>query len=384
MVLFALLGCASLGGIMDSKFRYSPALDGFRAGAVLLVMVYHLGVPPRGGHIGVNAFFVLSGFLITSLLLQENLKSGRIALGSFFARRALRLYPPLIAVVLAVAVYSMLVPGAVRGDSSLAAIPAVLLYFSNWVRSFGEGTPLGLFEHTWSLSVEEQFYLLWPLILLAVLRLTRRLWVVVVVALAGCLAALLLRLALNGTTPGERITSGIDTQADQLLFGCALAAVVLMASRRGWGESLSRVMRVAVWPAALVLGVAAVAWKPGDYSVLGMIIPAIVAAACAVVIGFLYLNPSARMTRVLGCKPLVYVGKRSYALYLWHYPIYTVMTASNSPANGPLRMAAEVALSFVAAELSWRLVESPVLRLKDRLITGRKADAPSVPSMVNS
>lgn len=368
---------------MDSKFRYSPALDGFRAGAVLLVMVYHLGIPPRGGHIGVNAFFVLSGFLITSLLLHENLKTGRIALGSFFARRALRLYPPLLAVVAAVVAYSLIVPGAVRAENSLSAIPAVVLYFSNWVRSFGEGTPLGLFEHTWSLSVEEQFYLLWPLVLLAVLRITKRLSAVVLVALSGCGASLLLRLALNGSTPGERITSGIDTQADQLLFGCALAALVLLASRHGWEASLSRVLRVAVWPAAAALGVVAIAWKPGDHSTAGMVIPAIIAAACAAVIGYLYLHPGNWAGRALGCKPLVYVGKRSYALYLWHYPIYTVMTVNGFPASGPLRMILEVALSFITAELSWRLVESPALRVKDRLGTGRKEQQPSTPSMAS-
>jgi len=366
------------------KFRYSPALDGFRAGAVLLVMVYHMGIPPRGGHIGVNAFFVLSGFLITSLLLHENLNTGRIALGSFYIRRALRLYPPLLAVAAVVAAYSLLVPGAVRADSSLPALPAVVLYFSNWVRSFGEGTPLGLFEHTWSLSVEEQFYLLWPLLLLAVIRLTGRLSAVALVAFAGCGGALLLRLALNGSTPGERITSGIDTQADQLLFGCLLAAVVLMAARHGWEESLSRMLRFAVWPAAVALGVVAVAWKPGDQSTAGMFIPALVAASCAAVIGFLYLNQNSWASRALGCKPLVYVGKRSYALYLWHYPIYTVMTVSNFPASGPVRMALEVALSFVAAELSWRLVESPALRLKDRLMTGRTVDTHSAPSMAGS
>lgn len=349
---------------MGSKFGYSAALDGFRACAVLIVMAIHIGVPLHGGLIGVNAFFVLSGFLITSLLLHEYGELGRIRLGAFFARRALRLYPPLVAMVAAVALYSLFVPGAIRGDESISSVPAVLLYFSNWVRGLGEGAPLGLFEHSWSLSIEEQFYLIWPLLLVVVLRLTGRIGAVAAVALTGCAGALLLRLTLNGAVPGQRISNGIDTQADQLLFGCALAVFVLIARRREW-ERPARLLRFAASPTAILLAVLVCFWKTAE-TTIDMVIPVIVAVACAILIGCLYLNPATILARTLSTRPMVYVGKRSYALYLWHYPIFTVMAVSGFPSNSMLRIALELGLSFIAAELSWRLVEAPALKLKAR------------------
>ena len=142
------------------KFGYVPSLDGFRGCAVLLVMVYHLGHIFRGGHLGVNAFFALSGFLITSLLLREFLNTGRLSMRHFYARRVLRLYPPLVALIVSVTLYVLFIPSAVYGEQSLRSTFASLFYFANWIPAFsGAEMPLGLYEHTWSLSVEEQFIL---------------------------------------------------------------------------------------------------------------------------------------------------------------------------------------------------------------------------------
>lgn len=327
---------------------------------------------------GVNAFFVLSGFLITSLLLREYGRSGRIALGRFYLRRVIRLFPPLLAVIVAVTLYSLFVPGAVRSEESLTGTLPAFFYFSNWVRAFTEdATPLGLYEHTWSLSVEEQFYILWPLVLWAVLRITRRLWAVVVVSLIGCMGSLMVRFVVEPGVDGARIYNGFDTEADQLLFGCALAALILWAEMGSWGHRLGRGLAWALLPAVGVIAVAAFTWDSGHSSARAFVSMTVIAVAFAVTVGTLYLNPQNPLSRVLATKPFVYIGKRSYALYLWHYPIFTVMQMTLVPSNGPLRMAIQFALSLLAAELSWRLIEVPSGRLKDRLTGGKKASAPN-------
>ncbi|WP_164701581.1 acyltransferase family protein [Modestobacter sp. KNN46-3] len=244
------------------RLGYEPALDGLRAVAVAAVMASHTTLPVPGGSVGVGVFFALSGFLISTLLLQEQERTGRIALGAFLLRRLLRLYPALLVLGIALVLYVVVAPGPVRGQETIAGVLPALLYSSNWVRALGGLGYLGLLEHTWSLAVEEQFYLLWPVVLSATLIVTRRVAAVGVVAVGGCTASLAVRLSLaHDADSYGRIANGLDTQADNMLAGCAAAALVACTARSDRSRSLVR--RASSWlvgPSAVVLAVAALRW----------------------------------------------------------------------------------------------------------------------------
>lgn len=365
------------------RLEYAPALDGVRACAVLVVMASHTGLPVPGGHVGVDVFFVLSGFLITSLLLQEYYADPRrgIALGAFFQRRVLRLYPALVALSLVLTAYALLAPSPVRADETLfGALPA-LFYFANWVRATDGLGHLGLYEHTWSLSVEEQFYLLWPLILLLTLLVSRRLTVLGLVVIAGILGSLAARLSMDSGSY-VYIANGLDTQGDRLLTGCALA--MLVWSRGGPSRAaawMGSVLRWLQWPAVAFLGAAALLWPRHADGVAFRVLMTVTALAAAVLVAVAYLDRAGVLARVLALSPLRYVGRRSYGLYLWHYPIFVVMNDSFD-GNLVLKLVVGFTLPFVVAELSYRWVERPFLRLKDRV--GRRDEAPDPQSDADS
>ena len=217
------------------RMQHQPALDGLRGAAVAGVLLFHAG-HLRGGYLGVDAFFVLSGFLITSLLLAEGARTGTVALGAFWARRARRLLPALLAVLAFVAVYSLVVASAaerttIRGDGL-----ATLGYFANWRAIFSGtdywalfGSPSPL-EHTWSLAIEEQFYLVWPLLLVAITAAPRR-----VLALAGglAIASFVWMQVLYDPASPSRVYFGTDTRLASILIGAALAAWVALTGTRG-------------------------------------------------------------------------------------------------------------------------------------------------------
>jgi peptidoglycan/LPS O-acetylase OafA/YrhL len=358
--------------------RYWPALDGVRAIAVLLVLAYHLELPysPRGGSIGVTMFFALSGFLITSLLLAERERAGTISLGRFYARRAMRLLPALVVVVAVVAAYAQVTD---RGDDTVSAAPAVLLYTANWVRATDGFLTLGLFEHLWSLSVEEQFYVLWPVMVIAAAAVgaRRRAEAVLAIAAVGCVASLVLRLRFwDGADPAgsaARLYNGIDTVADQLLVGCAFAALLHLLERapdaRGL-EALRRFLAVLA-PIALAFLVWVAAFRPGGSSVdnnrLYLIWGAPVFAAAAVaVVGDGVLSPRGRLATVLSIPPLVGLGKISYGLYLWHYPVIVVLGERMADEPSWVRWSTSTIASLAVALVSWHVVERPWLRRKPR------------------
>jgi peptidoglycan/LPS O-acetylase OafA/YrhL len=308
------------------------ALDGLRGIAVLLVMAMHFGVPflPGGGHTGVGIFFALSGFLITSLLLEEMSEGDRrVDLRGFYARRARRLLPALLFLV-AVLVALDAARGEV-GESLLQAAFAVF-YVSNWVQA--AGVPMDGLVHTWSLSVEEQFYLVWPAVLgMTVVVGGRRALVIGSVGIA-CLV-----LALRVSRPDLHI--GID-RGDALMAGCALAAARIHLPR--WS---------AVPAGAALAASAALPYTDLDVRIWGLVV---VATASCVLIG------SAIDSRALAWRPLVATGRLSYALYLWHVPVVLLLGPVLEPVTWPLRVLAFGGVSFAMAAISWRYVERPFLR----------------------
>jgi peptidoglycan/LPS O-acetylase OafA/YrhL len=340
-------------------------LDGLRAVAVLAVVLYHLNVGwASGGLLGVGVFFVLSGYLITDLLLAEREREGAIALGRFWLRRARRLLPALWVMLVVVTLWIAFLDPA-QLASLRGALVAALLYFSNWwyafqhvsyFASFGAPSPLG---HLWSLAVEEQFYLVWPLLLILATRFVQRRWLLVGIVVAGGVASAwaMATIFQPGSDP-TRVYEGTDTRAFQLLIGASLALV--WPSRRLTGpiSALRRRSLDALGAVGMVVIVVMVVGT-NEYETFlyrgGMVILSLATVAVVAVLA----HPSTHLGRILGAPPLRWIGVRSYGIYLWHYPIIVLTSPVNGTA-GPLLTLAQVGATVAVAALSWRFVEEPI------------------------
>ena len=350
----------------DTRFPYLPGIDALRALAVLAVFFYHARVEwMPGGFLGVDLFFVISGYLITSLLLREFRRGGHIRLGRFWLRRARRLLPA-VGVMIAV----VMVVGAIvepdRIDQMRGDAIASLAYFANWhfiyadVSYFDQFQRPSLFTHLWSLSVEEQFYLFWPLVFAAGMKLFGRGRLLLGV-LAGALGSVALAWILfDPGADASRIYYGTDTHAVGLLAGVALALV--------WSPIELRARRWApgVGPALDVVGVLALGFLVYSFVTVNdfdlglwhggyLLIAAVTAALIAVC-----AHPAARLGGALGRAPVLWLGLRSYSFYLWHWPVLALTRPGVDVELAteilvPLQLAAVLVLS----ELSYRYVELP-------------------------
>jgi peptidoglycan/LPS O-acetylase OafA/YrhL len=339
---------------------HRPALDGLRAVAVLAVMAHHSGGLIRGGWLGVDVFFTLSGFLITILLLEEHTRTGTIAIGRFYVRRALRLLPALVAFLIfwGGVIFAMSPSGVWL--IILADLLGVLFYVTNWLIIYWLAGPFG---HTWSLAIEEQFYLVWPVTLLLLLRWIRHSPLVVVVLLTAAAGSLAWRVALN-LVPGtqmNRIFAGTDTHADGLLIGAALA-VWLHGQIRGSAPGLLRragIMCSTVGLPALLLVVPLAGYGWG-VTVLAAL------ASSGVILGIVAGGSS--VTRWLEFAWLVRIGRISYGVYLWHWPVFRWLSALPAPGQytPAWRTALAWGLTFAFAGLSYALIERPCLAYKAR------------------
>ena len=375
-----------------SKVPYLPGLDGMRALAVVAVMIYHASSDwLSGGFLGVEVFFVISGYLITLLLMEEVERTGRIDLAGFWIRRARRLLPALFAMLFLLLTYTWLFKpdtlGKLRGDM-LGGLFYVMNWYQIWVgqgySAAGDFAPL---RHLWSLAVEEQFYLLWPLVMLVLLRRngTRSLaktarWLVL-----GALAVTVLMAVLYQPgriqecsispdaywTVGERCISKADTlylstitRAGGLLLGAAFAMIwrpvaIMRGPLRDAGRLLDIVAVVGLgllaffcWRLAFITPDGADPWLFRGGFLWTSIATLMVIAAVAhrrTVIG-----------RLLGARPLVWVGTRSYGLYLYHWPIYQIIReVAGNPLTG-MEFVVAMAITVPITELSYRLVETPI------------------------
>jgi peptidoglycan/LPS O-acetylase OafA/YrhL/lysophospholipase L1-like esterase len=349
----------------DSRLPYLPGIDALRAIAVLAVFLYHAGVGwMPGGFLGVDVFFTISGYLITSLLLSEYRRGGHVRLGRFWVRRARRLLPAvgvLIAVTMVVA--AIVEPDRLtelRGDaiSSLA-------YVANWNFAFAHQSYFdqfqrpSLFRHLWSLSVEEQFYLFWPLAFAAGMSLLGRKRLLLGV-LAGAVASLALMWILFDPGDSSRAYYGTDTHAVGLLIGVALALA--------WSPLQLRRARSGRWcgPLLDVIGVVGLAYvalsflRVHDYDLAlfhgGYLWLALATAAVLAVMA----HPAARLGGLLARPPLVWLGLRSYSFYLWHWPVLA-LTRPGLDVSLPrgLLIPLQLLVVLALADLSYRFVELP-------------------------
>jgi len=344
-----------------------PALDGIRAIAVIAVLLYHadlLWAP--GGFLGVEVFFVLSGFLITALLWSELIATGGLGFRGFWFRRARRLLPALFGLLVVVlAAFLIGWPheiATIRGD-----VAAAFSYSSNWYligvkhsyfQTFGRPSPFG---HLWSLAIEEQFYLVWPLLLtLLFARIRRPKRVATYIGGAALLSACAMWIFYSSADP-SRVYYGTDTRAAGLLIGAALA-VVWRPWTPGHKTRISpRMLELAAVGAGAILIWAFVRWdefssftyRPGIQ---------IVSLASAVLVAA-SVHPETRLHSILGWKPLRWIGRRSYGIYLWHWPVYVVTRPGIDIgwSNGPV-LVLRLAITLLLAELSFRYVEEPVRR----------------------
>jgi peptidoglycan/LPS O-acetylase OafA/YrhL len=358
-----------------SGLGYMPALDGVRAVAVLAVMAYHGGISfMPGGFFGVDAFFVLSGFLITSLLVTERFTAGRIALRAFWARRARRLLPALLVVVIAVVLYARFVaaPGSYP-DLRIDAF-STLFYVANWhfivagQNYFVATGPTSPLLPTWSLAIEEQFYIVWPLLLVLILRPgrgeARSLRLLLYVSLAGAAASALEMAFLYQPADASRVYFGSDTHAQCLLVGAALAAAVALWRRSAQSEHVvSRGARWALGAGALFgVGVCAWAWShlQFDQSIVFEGGFAIVSFAVAAVLLCVVLDPRSVFARLLSLAPLRYLGRISYGVYLWHFPLDIALTESRVGIGGYPLFLVRSATAIGVATVSYYALEQPI------------------------
>lgn len=368
--------------VSHTRLAYLPALDGVRAFAVVAVMMFHGGIPHMdGGFMGVDAFFVLSGFLITSLLIGEWRQNLTIKLGAFWARRARRLLPALLMMLLFVAFFAaVIVPKGTYGALRLDAL-STLLYVSNWhfilINSnyFAENTAAASpLLHTWSLAVEEQFYLIWPLVVLAVMHFTRSLRTLFALCVAAAVgSAVWMDVVYDGGLNTNRAYLGTDTRSQCLFIGCALAVGLVLLARHNHEQG--RLAKGELWhpttPAGLAicgaLGIAGAAGAisifvlttslssfpyVGGFFLLGLSVGAVIVAAVAA--------PRSIVPRFLALTPIRYVGRISYGLYIWHWPIFIWLNHERTGLSGWELFAVRVAVTVGVSVVSFHLVERPI------------------------
>jgi peptidoglycan/LPS O-acetylase OafA/YrhL len=356
------------------RLGYRPALDGVRGFAILAVLAFHTHhifgwSILKGGTGGVDVFFVLSGFLITALLIEEWQHNDDISLKGFYWRRVLRLAPALLIVLVSLYLFAGAFFPATEAADTRRSIPVAFVYASDFALAFFQ-LRLGALQHTWSLAIEEHFYLIWPLFLLAALKFgaTRKRLIVITLSLAvasGIHRAVLHQL---GALP-VRTYYGIDTRADSLLIGCATAMCVC------WGFLRARSLRLLVVPAvALIITLMFATNYTSSFMHLGGF--TLLAAAAAIVIAWLVLAPSSYLRKCLEYTPLVWVGRISYGLYLWHYPIFKA--GSLLQLAWPLHLLVVVTATLAVTCLSYYLVERPALKLKRRKVRGFNETVPVV------
>jgi peptidoglycan/LPS O-acetylase OafA/YrhL len=323
-----------------TPLRHDPALTGVRGVAIGLVLAHHAGWL-GGGVFGVHLFFVLSGFLITSILLREQAETSTISLGRFYWRRALRLLPALVVVLVFVVLITMaLRPGVVPWPALLG-----LLYSSNVAKAAGYN--LSPLSHLWSLAQEEQFYLLWPPLLLVLLRhRTSALRIVGGLAIAACLIAMNRYYQLASGASAERLVSSPDTMSDPLLVGCIAGLIYtrnLFPRLQAWANRM--------WPIPLAIVIATVVLADHRESYLQTLVPFELCVGALIVT--VASSRAAALRIALSFPALVWVGTISYGLYLWQGVFFGLGASIAIP------------LAFIASLLSYRYVETPFLRRKN-------------------
>jgi len=346
------------------RLGYRPSLDGIRGLSVLAVLAFHAQLPfSSGGFLGVAVFFALSGFLITYLLCIEIQNRGGVSLRHFYLRRVLRLLPAFLLLASALMLYAWWQLEAPERIDYFHQVVAAMLYVTNWLIAFDVWPQLEVLSHTWSLSIEEQFYSIWPACLILILGRGRRPSRLLGWIALGFVASTLTRAYLFASHETHaRAYYGSGSNAGILLAGCAIGVFVAYGHVPRSPLAL-RVLRSTSWLAAAGITAACMfAIVDAPYMYYGGF--ALFAVASAVLILGVVVEPAGRLSRLLAFGPLVAVGKISYALYLWHLPVYLLVRIHFGHQSHGVIHLIEIGSTFALAISSYFLVEIHFLKLK--------------------
>ncbi|EUJ33325.1 acyltransferase [Listeria floridensis FSL S10-1187] len=347
--------------------KYVPSIDGLRAVAVLAVIAYHLNFSwAKGGFIGVDIFFVLSGYLITNILLTQWETKNTIDLKQFWLRRIRRLIPAAYFMIICVVIFAVLFNRELLPNLRSDSI-ASFFYVSNWwfifhnvsyFDSFGVPSPL---KNLWSLAIEEQFYLIWPLFLYGFLRFIKNpKWLLRTIILLAIASVIWMGILYTPGSDPSRVYYGTDTRLFDLLSGCALAFLwpfnrlsPKVPAKSRWILNIAGTLSIIVFGALIYL---MNEYQPFLYRG-GLFLVAILGVVMIATIA----HPSSYLSRLFSFRPLRWIGTRSYGIYLWHYPIITLTTPVTEIGQPSIiRPLLQVAATFIIAELSFRFIETPI------------------------
>lgn len=351
--------------------RYMPGLDGLRAVAVLGVVAYHLGLSPfPGGFLGVSVFFTLSGYLISDLILSRS-AAGEFTLRSFWQARARRLLPAMFLMLVALMAWVTLVGPRQSGDFRAASLTS-FLYVNNWwqvlrnVSYFAQFQSPGPLNHLWSLAVEEQFYIVWPLVLLVLARYVRerdrgplRPRLALSILGLAVLSTVLMAVLFDPAKDPTRVYYGTDTRAAELLVGAALAAVwpgaklraAIRTGARNVVDGLGALGLLVIIVMFLTVHDRSSFLYQGGFALLSVAVACVVACVA---------HPASRVAPLLGNRAMRWVGARSYGIYLWHFPVIALSTPNSDAGPHILRTPLQLVVSFCLAALSWQFLEDPI------------------------
>lgn len=349
-----------------------PPLTGIRAFGVTSVLVYHSNFQTfPGAWQSLGMFFTLSGFLITAMLLGEGERKKRISLKNFYSRRAVRLLPPLVLTSALLALYSAFHPVARAAERVWGDIAAALFYFADYRSALGHEPFWGYLAQTWSLSVEEQFYVIWAVLLVVAVK-TKRLRLATAMAVCGVMFSAADRFWIIESARHydhavwARVYYAFDTRADALFIGCLLGIVAVGGHLENWSGLARRVLSiVAAGCAALVIWIGFEV-PPGSRAMIEWWMPVAEIAWC-VIIAYFVVNPRGIGSRFVGLGLFVFVGDLSYTLYLVHWPVYVALLPGRSDfwSIQLIRVAVIVAIAIP----SWFLMERPLMRWRRRTLT---------------
>ncbi len=362
------------------RFRLGnrPPLTGIRALALFTVLIYHSNFETLPGTwVALGVFFTLSGFLITAMLASEGARFGRISLKSFYARRAVRLLPPLLLTVALLAIYASFVHVAEASTRIWGDSLAALFYYADYRQALGHAPFFGYLAQTWSLSVEEQFYILWSIAMVVAVAMNRR-RLAYAFAVVGALASTGDRLFLVYHAPRfdnvvfDRIYYAFDTRADALFVGCLLGLLAADGYLHGWPR----------WARGLLTAAAAVSavflcwillYAPLNTENLCVWWLPTTTLASAIILTYFVICPSSLGSKFVGLGFLVFIGDLSYTVYLIHFPVYlAIQQGYTGWAYWPNELA-RLGVIFTIAIASWFLMERPLMRWRQRSAAARSA-----------
>jgi peptidoglycan/LPS O-acetylase OafA/YrhL len=355
------------------RFRLGnrPPLTGIRALALFTVLTYHSNFETLPGTwVALQVFFVLSGFLITAMLAGEGKRTGRVKLGSFYARRAVRLLPPLLLTVALLAIYAHFVHVADAAQRLWGDSLAALFYYADYRQAFGHAPFFGYLAQTWSLSVEEQFYILWSIAMVVAVAMHRH-RLAYGFAIAGMLASTGDRLFLVyharhfDNVVFDRIYYAFDTRADALFLGCLLGLLAADGYLHGWARWARGLITLAAAASAVFLCWILLYAPLNTENLCVWWLPSTTVAS-AVIITYFVICPRSLGSRFVGIGILVFIGDLSYTVYLVHFPVYLAVQQNQTGWAYWPNEAFRLVIIFTIAIASWFLIEKPLMRWRQR------------------